>query len=167
MKLTSAEANKLIKQIRDEITLMETQEKNGYRFVAATIEDPEALRPKYSYGETAAELDAREEKIRRIKHALNLFNANTKPDGLDMTIDELLVWLPQVRDRLRKLAVMLGEPERARVTNSGRTSIIEYEYANYDHAQVQRDFEALTERKNKALTALDTANNTLRFEVEI
>ena len=167
MKLTSAEANKLIKQIRDEITLIETQEKNGYRFVAATIEDPEALRPQYSYAETAAELDAREEKIRRIKHALNLFNANTKPDGLDMTIDELLVWLPQVHDRLRKLAVMLGEPGGARIANSGRTSIIEYEYANYDYAQVRRDFEALTERKNKALTALDTANNTLRFEVEI
>ena len=167
MKLTSAEANKLIKQIREEINLIETQEKNGYRFVAATIEDPEEVRPKYSYAETAAELDAREDRIRRIKHALNVFNASTKPDGLEMTIDELLVWLPQVRDRLRKLAVMLGGPEKERITNSGRTSIIEYEYANYDYAQVRRDFDELTEKKNKALTALDVTNNTLAFEVEI
>ena len=84
-----------------------------------------------------------------------------------MTIDELLVWLPQVRDRLRRLAVMLSEPEKERVSNSGRTSIIEYEYANYDYDEVRLAFNTLTEMKNKALTALDVANNTLRFDVEI
>lgn len=167
MKLTSAEANKLIKQLRDEIALIEAQEKNAYRFVAATIEDKEEVRPNYSFAEIAAALDEREEKIRRIKHALNVFNATTKPDGVDMTIDELLVWLPQVRDRLRRLAVMLSEPEKERVSNSGRTSIIEYEYANYDYDEVRLAFETLTEMKNKALTALDVANNTLRFDAEI
>ena len=167
MKLTSAEANKLIKQIRDEIALIRAQEMNGYRFVAATIEDPEEVRPKYRFSETTAEMNVREEKIRRIKHALNFFNASTKPDGVDMTIDELLVWLPQVRVRLSKLSDMLAEPEKERVSNSGRTSIIEYEYANYDYDEVRREFDALTERKNKALTALDVANNTRQFDVEI
>ena len=167
MKLTSAEANKLIRQIRDEIDLIQAQEKNGYRFVAATIEEPEAVRPKYSFSETTAALNEREEKIRRIKHALNLFNAGTKPEGIDMTIDELLVWLPQVRVRLSRLSAMLAEPEKERVSNSGRTSIIEYEYANYGYDEVRREFNALTEMKNKALTALDAANNTLQFEAEI
>ena len=166
MKMTSAEANKRIRQLRDEIELIEAQEKNGYRFVAATIEDPEEVRPGYDYTATAAKLDACEEKIRRIKHALNVFNAGTKPEGLDMTIDEILVWLPQASVRLSRLARMLAEPEKERVCNSGRTSIIEYNYANYSYDEVRRDFDRLTERKNKALTALDVANNTLQFEVE-
>ena len=108
MKLTSAEANKLIKQLRDEIALIEAQEKNAYRFVAATIEDKAEVRPNYSFAETAAALDEREEKIRRIKHALNVFNATTKPDGVDMTIDELdAVVKPVVEESIHDSAIQI------------------------------------------------------------
>ena len=36
MKMTSAEANKLIKQLRDQIRLLESQEKNLISSIAAT-----------------------------------------------------------------------------------------------------------------------------------
>lgn len=167
MKLTSAEASKMIRQIKDDMALLSTQEKNGCRFVAATIENVEEVRPKYSYAETAAKMDEYERRIRAIKHALNLFNANTKPDGVDMTIDEILVYLPQLSERLRRLAVMLTAPEKERVEDSGRTSIIEYNYANYDYDAVRSDYDKLQALKSRLLTALDVANNTVSFEVEI
>ena len=167
MKMTSAEANKMIKQLRDQYRLLESQERNLISYVAATTENVEEVRPAYSYEATAAKYDEIERKIRKIKHALNLFNATTVPEGLDMTIDELLVFLPQATERLRKLSGMLSRPPKFRAENTGRTSIIEYEYLNFDPESVQKDYDALLEFKNKALTALDIANNTVPFEADI
>ena len=167
MKMTSAEANKLIKQLKDQIRLLESQEKNLISFIAATSENVEEVRPAYSYEETAAKYDELEAAIRNIKHALNRFNASTVPEGTDMTIDEILVFLPQATERLRKLSVMLSRPAKLRAEDTGRTSIIEYEYLNYDLATVQKDYDALVEKKTKVMTALDLVNNTVSFDVEI
>lgn len=166
-KMTSAQANKRIKQLKDQIRLLESQEKNLISFIAATTENVEEVRPAYSYEETAARYDKMETAIRKIKHALNRFNASTVPEGTDMTIDEILVFLPQATDRLRKLSVMLSRPAKLRAEDTGRTSIIEYEYLNYDLAAVQRDYDALMEKKTKVMTALDLANNTLLFDVDL
>lgn len=167
MKLTSAEANKMIRALRDQHRLLLLQEENVVSFIAATTENIEEVRPSYSYEETAAKFDEIERKIRKIKHALNVFNATTVVDGFDMTIDEMLVFLPQTSERLRKLEDMLAKPEKARAMNTGRTSIIEYEYLNYDLQKVQEDYDALMDLKNRALTALDVVNNTVPFEAEI
>ena len=123
MQLTSAEANKMIRALKDQHRLLLLQEENVVSFIAATTEDIEEVRPSYSYEETAARFEEIERKIRKIKHALNVFNATTVVDGFDMTIDEMLVFLPQASDRLRKLEDMLAKPEKARAMNTGRTSI--------------------------------------------
>lgn len=167
MKLTSAEANKMIRALRDQHRLLLLQEENVVSFIAATTENIEEVRPSYSYEETAAKFDEIERKIRKIKHALNVFNATTVVDGFDMTIDEMLVFLPQTSERLRKLEDMLAKPEKSRAQNTGRTSIIEYEYLNYDLQKVQEDYDALMDLKNRALTALDVVNNTVPFEAEL
>ena len=167
MKLTSAEANKMIRSLKDQHRLLLLQEENVVSFIAATTENLEEVRPPYSYEETAAKFEEIERKIRKIKHALNVFNAATVVDGFDMTIDEMLVYLPQTSERLRKLEDMLAKPEKSRAQNTGRTSIIEYEYLNYDLQKVQQDYDALLDLKNRALTALDVVNNTVPFEIEI
>ena len=153
MKLTSAEANKMIRALKDQYRLLFSQEENVVSFIAATTENVEEVRPSYSYEETAAKYDEIERKIRKIKHALNVFNATTKVDGFDMTIDEMLVFLPK--------------PEKSRAENTGRTNIIEYEYLNYDLEKVRQDYDALMDRKSRALSALDVLNNTVQFEVEL
>ena len=167
MKMTSAEANKRIRQLKDQIRLLESQERNLTSFIAATTENVEEVRPVYSYEETAAKYDALEKEIRKIKHALNRFNAGTVPEGTDMTIDEILVFLPQATERLRKLSGMLARPAKLRAEDTGRTSIIEYEYLNYDLAAVQRDYDALSEKKARVMTALDLTNNTVPFDVDL
>ena len=166
MKVTSAEANKLIKQLKDQYRLLYTQEGNVVSFIAATTESIEDVRPPYDYAEMAAKYDEIDRKIRKIKHALNVFNSTTLVEGFNMTIDEMLVFLPQATDRLRKLATMLSKPAKSRAENTGRTAIIEYEYLNYDLAKVQKDYDDLMDMKNRALTALDVVNNTVPFEIE-
>lgn len=167
MKLTSAEANKMIRALKDQYRLLSSQENNVISFIAATTENVDEVRPPYNYEETAEKYDEIERKIRKIKHALNVFNATTVVDGFDMTIDEMLVFLPQTSDRLRKLEDMLAKPEKSRAQNTGRTSIIEYEYLNYDLQKVQEDYDALMDMRSRALTALDVMNNTVSFEVEL
>ena len=167
MRMTSAEANKMIKQLRDDIAYWKLQEQNNSRFIAATIENIEDVRPSYSYAEVTAKLAACDEKIRKVKHALNVFNSTTVIEGFDMTIDEMLVYLPQLSERQTRLSALMMKPEKERVMNSGRTSIIEYEYANYDYAAVKKDYDEVSELKNRALTALDVTNNTVPFDVEI
>ena len=167
MRMTSAEANKMIKQLRDDIAYWKLQEQNNSRFIAATIENIEDVRPSYSYAEFTAKLAACDEKIRKVKHALNVFNSTTVIEGFDMTIDEMLVYLPQLSERQTRLSALMMKPEKERVMNSGRTSIIEYEYANYDYAAVKKDYDEGSELKNRALTALDVTNNTVPFDVEI
>ena len=167
MEMTSAEANKLIKQLREQMRMIRQKESGVMSFIAATTENVEDVRPAYSYEETSAQLNRIEESIRKIKHALNVFNATTTPDGTGMTIDEILVFLPQATERLRVLAAMLSKPPRFRAENTGRTNIIEYEYLNYDLETVQRDYDALSEKKTQVMTALDLVNNTVQFEVDI
>ena len=165
--LTCIHAHQVLRYLKDQYRLLFSQEENVVSFIAATTENVEEVRPSYSYEETAAKYDEIERKIRKIKHALNVFNATTKVDGFDMTIDEMLVFLPQATDRLRKLSGMLAKPEKSRAENTGRTNIIEYEYLNYDLEKVQQDYDALMDRKSRALSALDVLNNTVQFEVEL
>ncbi len=166
MKMTSAEANKMINQLREEYRLILEQEINVLTFIAATTEDIDEAKPPYDYIETTAKKAEIEQKIRKIKHALNLFNISTIVDGFNMTVDEVLVFLPQSTETLRRMKVMLSKPVKMRAENTGRTSLIEYEYLNYDPEQVREDYDTLTEKKNRLLTALDVLNNTVPFEVE-
>ena len=65
MKLTSAEANKMIRALKDQYRLLFSQEENVVSFIAATTENVEEVRPSYSYEETAAKYDEIERKIRK------------------------------------------------------------------------------------------------------
>ena len=57
MKITSAEANKMIRQLKDQYRMLYTQEGNVVSFIAATTENIEDVRPAYSYEETAAKFE--------------------------------------------------------------------------------------------------------------
>ena len=103
MKYTSAQANKLLRKLQAEKEDLELAEQRTCTFVAANTEDEESLRPAYSFEETQSELARVNHQIRRVKHAINMFNATTVLPGFDMTIDEVLVCMPQLRQRLVRL----------------------------------------------------------------
>ena len=77
MNYTSAEANKLLKKLNDEYTALLDKETRSRDFRAAMGEDVASVRPAYDYVETQARLAALEEKIRRLKHAINCFTSST------------------------------------------------------------------------------------------
>lgn len=109
-----------------------------------------------------------EAKIRKLKHAINIFNATQTVDGFDMTIDELLVYIPQLTKRKSKLLEMKSRLPKERVEEQyGRqSSIIDYTYANYDIAAVEADYEKAADELSRAQLALDAVNQRETFEFE-
>lgn len=168
MKMTSSQANKLIRQLGDELKTLEAREAKTRTFVAATVEDIESVRPEYDYDATQEAIIALENKIRKVKHTLNVFNTTTVVPGFDMTIDMMLIYLPQLSHRKSRLAHMKDAMPKERKEGYSRSStIIEYSYANYDIDKATADFLAVSDELARAQTALDLVNSTVEFELDI
>lgn len=168
MKMTSAQASKLLRQFSDELNTLESREQNTRSFVAATSEDIESVRPDYDYSDTQEKMVALEDKICAVKHAINTFNTTTVIPDFDMTIDMMLVYLPQLTRRKSKLARMKNMLPKERESHSARgTQLIEYRYANFDIEQVNADYDIVSDLLARAQTALDYVNNTVEFDLEI
>ena len=165
MNYTSAQANKLLKKLQDERKQIISVEKQSRTFVAATIEDVESARPPYDYAQTQERLRALEDRIRTIKHCINAFNTTQVVEGFGMTVDQMLIYIPQLSDRKEKLAGMAAVLEKKRYEYSSHTNIIEYEYANYDIEQVKRDHEETSEELARAQLALDRLNTEVTMYI--
>ncbi len=106
MKYTSAQANKLLKKLNDEYDLLLAEEAESSTFLAAMGEDPESVRPEYDYIETQKSLEELGNRIIKLKHAINLFNTSHTLPGFELTVDEALVYIPQLSKKVKKLAEM-------------------------------------------------------------
>ena len=166
MKYTSAQANKLLKKLNDEYAALLDKETRSRDFRAAMGEDVESVRPVYDYTETQTRLVELERKIRALKHAINRFNTMQAVDGFDMTIDEMLVYIPQLTKRKSKLLEMKSKLPKERVEKQyGRQSnIIDYTYTNYDLSLVEADYEKTADELSRAQLALDAVNQRESFE---
>ena len=135
-------------------------------FNAAVGENVDAVRPAYSYADAQAAQRDLEEKIRKLKHALNLFNATHVIPEFGITIDEMLVYIPQLTKRKSKLAEMKSKLPKYRVAELGRISnIIDYTYLNYDLSEVEADYARVSDELANAQLALDAINNRDTLEL--
>lgn len=167
MKYTSAEANKLLRKLNDEKTSVMYREENGKEFLAAVGEDIESVRPKYDFTETQNAIAGIETKIRKLKHAINVFNSTTIIPEFDMTIDEMLVYIPQLTAAKNKLARMKDKLPKVREQTRVNSSILDYRYLNYDVETVAAEYEKVTDTLSKAQNALDSVNMNQTLEVDI
>ena len=164
VKMTSAEANKYLKKLNDERVSLLRREQEGSSFIAAVGEDLEAARPAYDYTVTRESLEALYREIRSVKHALNKFNTTTEVPGFGMTIDEMLVYLPQLHyERDTLFAMKSALPKVRKKRPDGK--LIEYVYPNYEISAAAADFERVDDLLTRAQTALDKVNNTATLEI--
>ena len=156
MTYTSAQAAKLLRRLNDEYAAMLERE----------VLNVDAVRPAYSYADAQAAQRDLEEKIRKLKHALNLFNATHVIPEFGITIDEMLVYIPQLTKRKSKLAEMKSKLPKYRVAELGRISnIIDYTYLNYDLSEVEADYARVSDELANAQLALDAINNRDTLEL--
>ncbi len=168
MKITSTKAAKLLRQLNEELRTLQVRESNSNSFVASLGEEPDSVRPEYDYEKMQIAQEEVENKIRKVKHAINVFNSTTIIPEFNITIDEMLVYLPQLTKRCGKLSEMKDALPKVRErAGFGGSNIIDYRYANYDIEKVNSDFITLSETLSKAQTALDYINNTMEFDIDI
>lgn len=167
MKYTSAEAGKLLKKLNDEQRSILLREINGKEFLAAVGEDVESVRPEYDFAKVQAELFAVETKIRKVKHALNVFNSTTVIPEFNITIDEMLVLIPQLTAKKEKLAKMKDKLPKVREQTRMNSSILDYRYLNYEVKAVSEEYEKTADTLSKAQNALDAVNMTKTLEVDL
>ena len=160
MKYTSAEAGKLLKKLNDEQRSILLREYNGKEFLAAVGEDVESVRPDYDFVKIQTELLEVETKIRKVKHALNVFNSTTIVPEFGVTIDEMLVLIPQLTARKTKLAQMKDKLPKVREQARTNSSILDYRYLNSDINEVAAEYEKTADTLAKAQNALDAVNTT-------
>ena len=143
MKLTSAEAAKVLRKMNDDLNDLWSRESMSQSFVAAVSENVEDVRPEYDFAKTRAEEAVLSEKIRKLKHAINVFNSTTVIPEWNITIDEMLVLIPQLTRKRDRLSMMKNRLPKERVEAGMRTAsnIIDYRYANYDIAAAQAEYD--------------------------
>lgn len=95
---------------------------------------------------------------------INQFDLTQVVPDFDMTIDQMLVYIPQLTARKKKLDHMRSNLPKERIT-SFSSNFVEYNYSNYDIEQAEADYEKAADELARAQTALDTVNTTVEFEV--
>ncbi len=170
MKMTSAYANKMLKKLNDDKAYILSNETDASVYTAMVGEEP--VIPEYDYEKTAKMLLEIDEKMLKIKHAINQSNATnliTVGDS-QMTADMILVRMAQLNGRLERLDAMRKRLPKERVDYSyarKATTQPEYTYVNYDIEQVRKDYECMSNMVLQMQMALDKYNQTVEFDVGI
>ena len=165
MTCTSAEAAKYLRKLNEDYAALISREEVRRDFLVSLGEDPESVRPAYDFRQMQMALDELEKKIRRVKHAINMFNTTHTVPEFDLTIDEMLILIPQLSKRKNKLAEMKEKLPKTREQTYGKSNIVDYRYINYDSDEAANAYEKAAELLACAQMALDAVNNTETLEI--
>ena len=168
-KMTSAYANKTLRMLEEKKQYLLDKESQGKTYVVTDGDEP--VVPDYDYPKVKKEIEEIDLKVMGIKHAINVSNSTNKIKIRDTlyTIDEVLVRMAQLNKRVYILNSMRKTQEKRRLnTHFGAANkVTEYEYANYDIKEANRDYEDMSLLISEMQLGLDEYNNTVQFEVDI
>ena len=169
MKMTSAEAGKLVKKLEEKISALQALEEKSSVFRVASGEDEELLRPSYDFMECQKKLEKLQADLRTVKHVINVFNTTHTLQGFDgMTVDQALIALPQLSLQKQKLANYAARLPRERVQGyASQSNIIDYTVANYQIADAEAEYDRVSDRLSRLQLALDRVNHTEKMEIDI
>lgn len=170
MKMTSAYANKMLKKLTEDKSYWKEKEDLGCVYRAAADEEP--VIPGYDFTVVSGEIQAIDEKILKIKHAINLNNVNSciTVGDTQMSVDEILVAMAQLNRRKQFLDEARKRDPKKRIgvgMYNPRRAVPEYEYINYDLELVKQEYDRVDMQIAQMQIALDRYNQTCEFEVQI
>ena len=138
MTKTIFEIREIIEDLKKERGRFIEREKKLSLFSASDLEDKEAVRPEYNYGEYQEKQDGVNKRIRNLSKEALSYITNTKvAECGDMTILEALLYVGELREKEERLYAMSTHLEKERKENPNRA---EYEYINYDKSKVEEDY---------------------------
>lgn len=163
MLMNCDSANKLVKQLQADKAAIQTKEAQNASYSYLNGETPE--KPEYDFAETQAALRRYDDKIVKLKHAINVFNCTTQLDGLDMTIDAALVRMAMLNNEKTKLNSMRMSQKKSRMTTLRGVS--EFTEINYAIEDAQTRYDEVSRELLAIQQALNIANLTKTFEIDI
>ena len=135
---TLFEIGRIIEGLKEDRDRLIEREKTLSLFSAFDLEDKEAVRPEYNYGEYQEKIDGVNKRIRNLSKEALSYITNTKvAECGDMTILEALLYVGELREKEARLYAMSTHLEKERKENPNRA---EYEYINYDKSKVEEDY---------------------------
>lgn len=170
VKMTSAYANKVIRKLNEDKGFWRRKESESCMYVAALDEEP--VIPDYDYLAVASNIQEIDDKIVKIKHAVNVANLTSEVEvgNHKMTVDQILVKMAQLNQRKAVLDDLRKQEPKTRissVTYSARRIVPEYRYINYDLEVIKKDYERIDKELAEMQIALDKYNQTYEFEVDL
>lgn len=168
MQITSAYAGKMLKKLQENKEFLLAKERRNSTYIVANNE--EAVVPDFDFVENTKEINQLNEQIVALKHALNIQNATSTIRIQDklITIDMALVMLAQLNSRKKSLDTMRQRQPKCRVDNSYNSkNVSEYQYANYNIADAQEEYERVDALIAAIQLELDKYNQTVLFDVDI
>lgn len=163
MDMNSDYANKTIKNLQAEIDSLLQAESLNRTYSYGVSEQP--VIPEYSFTDTQARLEILRKKIAVLRHAINRFNVTTKVQDFDMTVDEALGYMSMLNTEKKRLYDLLQIPEKTRERAYGSREA-DFVCRNFDIADVQAEYDRVSEELLRIQQAINIANLTVRFEVE-
>lgn len=163
MLMNCDSANKMVKQLQADKLALQAKEAQDSSYSYLNGETPE--KPEYDFAATQETLRQYDDKIIKLKHAINVFNCTTQLEGLDMTIDAALVRMAMLSNEKNKLNSMRTAQKKSRITTLRGVS--EFTELNYAVEDAQARYEEISKELLAIQQALNIANLTKTFEVDI
>lgn len=165
MKLTSAGANKMIKALNEDLEGLLKKEETESTTTYGINEEP--LPTDYDFARMQQQMDALNQKIAVLRHAVNVFNTTTVLEEFGFTIDEALVRMAMLTKKKQRLARMKEVPPLVRTSPSYGSNTPELTRRNYDAEQVEQEYRRVSDQLTALQLTLDRANLLSEFEVDL
>lgn len=167
MKITPDGAQKMIHSLETERRQLVEKMNELSTFIAAVSEgNPETLRPEFNFTDTFNDIKKIDEKIRKIKHARNVFNTTTTLPDEQMTIDEALIMMAMLNNNYRYYTKLGNAQKKRRNTSSYANNEIEYIYTNYDIEEAKSYGKSMYDKMLEIQSKLNLVNTTYTFEID-
>ena len=134
--------------------------------MAVSEGNPEELRPEFDFTATVDGIRSIDEKIRKIKHARNVFNTTTVLPEEKMTVDEALVLMATLNNNYGYFADLGNRQPKTRNRTQYKGEI-EYTYTNYNIGEAKKLAKDMYERILEIQSKLNLVNSTYNFEIDL
>ncbi len=164
VEITSAVANKLLKKYNEDLQKLYKDE--SACTVYTEIEGVKPIIPDYDFWKKRSEINSLMDKIRSLKHLLNVFNSTTVLEKSGITIDEALVYMSMLTREKNQLESMIVPVTKRINTGYGmRNNQVEYNVINYSVDDVRKEYECVCKKLTDIQLELDVVNSTVTFSV--
>ena len=168
IKVTSDAANKLIKKLEQDKSILVDKISKMSTFVVAVTENYDQIKAEqeaeFNLNETITQIDEIDKKIITIRHAKSVFNNLTvMKNGL--TVGDNIVRLA-ILEREKGIYSGLATRQKKK-RNTSLNKDIEYVYLNYDLEDAKKKYDSVYAEISKIQEELNIINSSAEYKFEI